>query len=51
VDGELGEAIAAGGRLVVTDSHRRRIQTWFSGLRDTRGPTELAGRAAPDPTG
>lgn len=50
-DGELGDAIAAGGRLVVTDSHRRRIQTWFSGLRDTRGPTELAGTAAPDPTG
>ena len=37
--------------LIVTDSNRRRIQTWFYALRDTRGHTERAGETAADPTG
>ncbi len=40
-----------GAHLVLTDTYRRRIQTWFYSLRDTRGPTEQAGEIAPDPTG
>ena len=47
----LDAALAADARLVVTDSNRRRIQTWFYSLRDTRGPTEEVGVTAPDPTG
>lgn len=50
-DAALDAAIDAGARLVLTDSNRRRIQTWFYSLRDTRGPTERAGETAPDPTG
>lgn len=50
-DPALADAVASGGHLVVTDSNRRRIQTWFAGLRDTRGPTEQAGVTAPDPSG
>lgn len=50
-DPALRQALDAGARLVITDSNRRRIQTWFYSLRDTRGPTEEAGRTAPDPTG
>ncbi|MGK2950396.1 MAG: alpha-(1-_3)-arabinofuranosyltransferase domain-containing protein, partial [Acidimicrobiales bacterium] len=47
----LGDALANEADLILTDSNRRRIQTWFYSLRDTRGPTEQAGRRAPDPTG
>ncbi|MEO6318839.1 MAG: alpha-(1-_3)-arabinofuranosyltransferase family protein [Acidimicrobiales bacterium] len=50
-DDTLEGALDAGAHLVLTDSNRRRIQTWFYALRDTRGPTERAGRTAPDPTG
>ena len=50
-DATLRNALDAGAHLVLTDSHRRRIQTWFYSLRDTRGPTEQAGETAPDPTG
>jgi arabinofuranan 3-O-arabinosyltransferase len=50
-DATLQGALDAGAHLVLTDSHRRRIQTWFYSLRDTRGPTERAGETAPDPTG
>ena len=50
-DSGLRAALDAGAHLVVTDSNRRRIQTWFYSLRDTRGPTEQAGVTAPDPTG
>ncbi len=49
-DVTLQVALDAGAHLVVTDSNRRRIQTWFYSLRDTRGPTEEAGQTAPDPT-
>lgn len=50
-DDALDRAMDDGAHLVLTDSNRRRIQTWFYALRDTRGPTERAGRTAPDPTG
>ncbi|MGH9273282.1 MAG: alpha-(1-_3)-arabinofuranosyltransferase domain-containing protein, partial [Acidimicrobiales bacterium] len=50
-DEALQQALAAGAHLVLTDSHRKRIQTWFYSLRDTRGPTEQVGETAPDPTG
>ncbi|MEO7429391.1 MAG: alpha-(1-_3)-arabinofuranosyltransferase family protein, partial [Acidimicrobiales bacterium] len=49
--GSLAAALDADAHLVVTDSNRRRVQTWFYGLRDTRGETERAGATAPDPTG
>lgn len=50
-DATLSGALDAGAHLVLTDSNRRRIQTWFYSLRDTRGPTEAAGETAEDPTG
>lgn len=50
-DGGIDEALRADAHLVVTDSNRRRAQTWFYSLRDTKGPTERAGRTEPDPTG
>lgn len=50
-DTELGSALDAGAHLVLTDSNRRRIQTWFYTLRNSKGPTERAGRTSPDPTG
>ena len=45
------DALDEGAHLVLTDSNRRRIQTWFYALRDTRGHTERAGETAADPTG
>lgn len=50
-DATLDEALRAGAHLVLTDTNRRRAQTWFYTLRDSRGETERAGRTAPDPTG
>lgn len=50
-DATLAGALAAGAHLVLTDTNRRRIETWFYSLRDDRGPTERAGETAPDPTG
>lgn len=50
-DETMRAALDSGAHLVLTDSHRRRIQTWFYSLRDTRGPTEQAGEIAFDPTG
>lgn len=47
----LRRLLEAGGDLVVTDTYRRRIQTWFYAIRDTRGPTERAGQTLADPTG
>ena len=35
----------------VTDTYRRRIQTWFYAIRDTRGPTEQAGETLDEPSG
>ena len=48
---QLDAAVERAARFVVTDSHRRRIQTWFTSLRDTRGPTEQAGELMVEPTG
>jgi len=50
-DGQLGQALQAGGDLVMTDSNRRRIQEWFTSLRDNKGPTERAGQTSPDKSG
>lgn len=50
-DEALEQALEEGADLVLTDSNRRRIQTWFYSIRDTRGPTERAGEVAADPTG
>jgi hypothetical protein len=50
-DDELRSALGAGADLVLTDSNRRRIENWFSSIRDTRGPTEREGQTAPDLTG
>ncbi|MEQ1787650.1 MAG: alpha-(1-_3)-arabinofuranosyltransferase family protein, partial [Acidimicrobiales bacterium] len=47
----LADALASGGDLIVTDTYRRRIQTWFYAIRDTRGPTEQAGETLDEPTG
>ena len=41
-DEQLSAALAEDAHLIVTDSNRRRIQTWFYALRDTRGHTERA---------
>ncbi len=50
-DTELAAALARGADLVVTDSNRRRADTWFSSLRDDKGATERAGQTLPDPNG
>lgn len=50
-DEALGAALDGGADLIVTDTNRRRIQTWFYSIRDTKGPTERAGEVAADPTG
>ncbi len=50
-DDALHGALEAGADLVVTDSNRRRIETWFYSIKDNRGPTEREGERQPDPTG
>ncbi|HEU5309342.1 MAG TPA: alpha-(1-_3)-arabinofuranosyltransferase family protein [Acidimicrobiia bacterium] len=50
-DAELSAALARGADLVVTDSNRRRAETWFTSLRDDKGATERAGQTLPDPSG
>lgn len=50
-DSMLESAAGSGAALVVTDSNRRRIQTWFYSLRDTRGPTEESGETMVEPSG
>lgn len=47
----LDGALDADADLVLTDSHRRRLQNWFSSLRETMGATERAGQDLPDPNG
>jgi arabinofuranan 3-O-arabinosyltransferase len=47
----LDDALGAQADLIVTDTYRRRIQTWFYAIRDTRGPTERAGETLHEPTG
>lgn len=50
-DAALEDAAREGAHLVVTDGNRRRIQTWFSSLRDTRGATEEADETIDEPSG
>ena len=50
-DAALASVVGGGADLVLTDTNRRRIQTWFYAIRDTRGPTEQAGETLPEPTG
>ncbi|WP_426572995.1 alpha-(1-_3)-arabinofuranosyltransferase domain-containing protein [Aquihabitans sp. McL0605] len=50
-DQQVRRAAAADGHLVLTDSNRRRIQTWFNSLKETRGPTEQAGETMVEPSG
>jgi arabinofuranan 3-O-arabinosyltransferase len=50
-DEALEAALDGGADLIVTDTNRRRIETWFYSIRDTKGPTERAGEVAADPTG
>lgn len=50
-DEQLDRVLDRGATLVLTDSNRRRIQTWFYAIRDTRGPTERAGETIPEPSG
>jgi len=50
-DDALAAALDRGADLVLTDTNRRRIETWFYSIRDTKGPTERAGEVAADPTG
>ena len=47
----LRSSLDAGADLVLTDSHRRRPQNWFSSLRETMGPTERVGQTLTDPIG
>jgi arabinofuranan 3-O-arabinosyltransferase len=49
--GALDAALDDGADVIVTDTYRRRIQTWFYAIRDTRGPTERAGETLHEPTG
>lgn len=50
-DRQLADAADEDAALVVTDGNRRRIQTWFYSLRETRGPTEEAGETMVEPSG
>lgn len=50
-DARLDDALAAGADLVLTDTNRRRIQTWFYSIVDTRGPTEREGETLIEPSG
>ena len=50
-DEALDRALSADADLMLTDSNRRRIETWFYSIKDTRGPTEQAGEEQPDQTG
>jgi arabinofuranan 3-O-arabinosyltransferase len=47
----LAHALDRDAWLVVTDTNRRRIQTWFYAIRDVRGPTERAGETLVEPSG
>lgn len=50
-DQQLDDALAEGADLILTDTNRRRIQTWFYSIRDTRGPTEQEGETLDEPSG
>ncbi len=40
----LDHALHTGAALVVTDTNRRRVSSYFSSIRDTKGATERAGQ-------
>ncbi|MCB1030835.1 MAG: DUF3367 domain-containing protein, partial [Acidimicrobiales bacterium] len=46
---ELADQLKHNPRLVVTDTNRRRAQSWFSSIVDTRGATEKSGEIITDP--
>lgn len=50
-DTQVAAALATDAHLIVTDSNRRRIETWFYAIRDVRGPTERAGETLHEPSG
>lgn len=43
-DTQLRDALAADATLVLTDTNRRRAESFFSSVRDTTGATERAGQ-------
>ncbi len=45
---DLRRALDAGADLVLTDSNRRRAQSWFASVRDATGATERAGEHPAD---
>ncbi len=47
----VGHALDTGAALVLTDSNRRRITSYFSSIRDTKGATERAGHTTHDVNG
>ncbi len=50
-DAALTHALDTGAALVLTDSNRRRDSSWFSSIRDTKGPTQRAGQTTGDIAG
>lgn len=50
-DAQLDDSLDQGADLILTDTNRRRIQTWFYSIRDTRGPTEQEGETLVEPSG
>jgi len=46
---QLRQALGAGADLVLTDSNRRRSESFFASIRDTTGPTERAAQKSADP--
>lgn len=50
-DDDLDRALDDDAWLVLTDTNRRRIETWFYAIRDVRGPTERAGETLVEPSG
>ncbi|MBK5289503.1 MAG: DUF3367 domain-containing protein [Acidimicrobiia bacterium] len=47
----LRHALDTGAHLVLTDTNRRRVTSFFSSIRDTKGATERAGQTTHDVNG
>ncbi len=47
----LRHALRTGGALALTDSNRRRVTSYFSSIRDTKGATERSGHTTHDANG
>ncbi len=47
----LRHALQTGASLALTDSNRRRVTSYFSSIRDTKGATERAGQTTKDING